>query len=146
MSNAPVKSAKSSTNFWPDNLTNTELPTAPLVVLKRAAAELGQLTKNLLEGRVVSQRIVDDDLKPAGVSHSFYVVAPTLDNYTVQLFEARHGDLLYPVSLSGSPIRSMGLKYKSAKDEAELTELVRKLLGSEHVRKVVAGLLAQVNA
>lgn len=130
--------------FWPPDLT-AQVPTAPIAVLKRAAAELGQRTRNLLEGRVETSQVIADGRTPE-ISHSFLIRAPGLDNYTVELFEARHGSMLYPVRLSGEPLSRKGSKWREVKDEAELAEAVRLILASDYVRKVVAGMLAQVQS
>lgn len=140
MGKATQTSAESS--FWPADLAS-ELPTAPVTVLRRAAAELGQMTKNLLEGVVETSPFVDLRRKPM-ISHTFLVRAPTLDNYSVELFEAQHGTLLYPVTVKGDAFARQGIATKEIKDEASLAGVVRQILRSEYARKVVASMLAQV--
>ena len=80
--------------------------------------------------------------------HSFYIVAPTLDNYTYGLFSISHGADPYPVTVPHPQImltgdRSLPIEINS---EKELLEYLRGVLNSEKTLKIVGSLLAQVRA
>ena len=64
---------------WPQELRSSEL-TPPVVILKEQAALLGEKTEYRLRAEVVTQNM------DGTLFHSFYIVAPSLQNYRYKLF------------------------------------------------------------
>ncbi|MEX2174493.1 MAG: hypothetical protein WD872_09030 [Pirellulaceae bacterium] len=130
--------------FWPPNLTAAIEP--PVTILKKAAAELSVRTNQVLEGRVQSSpaRIGPGSL-PKFFEISFQVRAPSLSNYTVELFSVQHDSRLYPVTFAGDAVEEVveDGDQLQAQSDRELTDRLRVLLATAHVRKVISGLLAQ---
>jgi len=133
-------------DLWPDIEQSNVVP--PLAILREQAAALGAKTGHLLEGRV--QTRTDEG---GNFVHSFYVVAPTLDNYTYRLFSISHGADPYPITLPNttakSPLpRSPLLKGAPIKltSEGDLINYIREVLNSEKTKRIVGSLLAQIKA
>ena len=130
-------------DLWPDIEQSKVVP--PLAILREQAAALGNKTGHLLEGRVNTRTGEDGNF-----IHSFYVVAPTLDNYTYNLFSISHGANAYPVTVS-RPQR-MGPDNRPLPEtliinsEKELLDYLREVLNSEKTKGIVGSLLAQVKA
>src|SRR5580658_4114730 len=82
--------AEQALDLWPQ-IEAVDVRT-PGTILKQQAALLGKHTKNLLEGRVVTQG------RATGFIHHFVIDAPTL-NYSVELFAVSHDLNLYPVRI-----------------------------------------------
>ena len=131
-------------DLWPEIEQSQVVP--PVAILREQAALLGKKTNHLLEGRV------DTTTSPDGrFVHSFYIVAPALDDYTYKLFEIGHGADPYPVLVPGLPHRGArgelvpaeGLRLAS---EQELLDYIRKILNSDGTKRVIGSLLAQIKA
>jgi len=81
--------------------------------------------------------------------HSFYLVAPTLDNYRYKLFDIAHPVDLYPVDfhldedIQEELLSKNGKEPLSAQTEDELTNILGKILNSEKAKHVVHAILAQ---
>lgn len=118
------------TDLWGDLAPLDVRP--PVAILREQAALLGAKTKNLIRAKVETT-VVRGDL-----SHSFDLVAPTLDNYTYELFRVYHGVRdLYPVKLLDD--RKLSLK-----TEQELVDWLGAKLSSDETKKLIGNLLAQV--
>jgi hypothetical protein len=115
-------------DLWPEIEQAQVVP--PVAILREQAALLGKKTNHLLEGRVVT--------RTAGgqFHHSFYILAPALDEYTYKLFELTHDENLYPVHVGVTTLNS----------QQELVDRIREILNSDKAKKVVSSLLAQVKA
>ena len=139
-------------DLWPEIEQSTVVP--PVAILREQAAALGNKTSHLLEGRV------DSRTDGAGnFIHSFYVVAPTLDNYTYNLFSISHGADAYPVTVSrpqrmgpDKHIIRLGPDNRPLPEtliinsEKELLDYLREVLNSDKTKRIVGSLLAQVKA
>ncbi|MBM4034848.1 MAG: hypothetical protein FJ291_24155 [Planctomycetes bacterium] len=120
---------------------------APIAILREQGVLLGRNTKNLLLGRVRAERdIVFSSLPPSRTGmkepsffYSFYLVAPTLDNYAVKLFTIGHGIELYPVIFNfpdgGDPV--------AADTEQEFIQRLRQIFTSDSTKRVIESLLSQ---
>src|SRR5579872_400146 len=98
----------------------------PLAILREQAALLGPKTQNLVEAEV--------DTEPYGsdLRHRFYLIAPALDNYRYQLFEARHEvTKLYPVVIDYSTRLAT---------QDELMDWLKNRLSSPETRQVITTL------
>lgn len=131
-------------DLWPEIEQSQVVP--PVAILREQAALLGKKTNHLLEGRVATT-----NTGYGAVVHSFYIVAPALDDYTYKLFEISHGADPYPVHVPGLPRRGAlgqivpveGLQLAS---EQELLDYMREILKSDETIRIVGSLLAQVKA
>jgi hypothetical protein len=133
-------------DLWPEIEQSKVVP--PVAILREQAAALGNRTGHLLEGRVSTRTDGDGNF-----IHTFYVVAPTLDNYTYGLFSISHGADTYPVSApsleelhlpdypSTIPIEPLRIR-----SEKELLDYLRAVLNSEKTMRIVGSLLNQVKS
>ena len=122
-------------NLWPGNFGDLTV-TPPLTLLREQANHLSQQSKGLLEGLVSTTKDGDNFV------HSFYVVAPSLDNYTYLLFAVNHPVQLYPAQFftdSAEP------PLRSASPE-QFQEHLKTVLNSERTLRVIRALLAQVGS
>jgi hypothetical protein len=130
-------------DLWPDIEQSNVVP--PVGILREQAAALGKKTGHLLEGRV-DTRIGED----GNFIHSFYIVAPTLDNYSYRLFSIIHGANQYPVTVPHPRRMEAGLRpYPQTQrigSEKLLVNYLREVLNSEKTKRIVGSLLAQVKA
>lgn len=131
-------------DFWGD-LT---VEASPADILHEQAEALGQRTKNVLEGVLLT------DIEKSGqeVRIRFAVLAPTLE-YQTTLFELRYSMLhTYPCIIRESLTeeekifeedgrRHKDLKSRTASDEKQLQQAVKEVLQSENVQKLIKGLL-----
>ncbi len=128
-------------DLWPD-IEQTQL-VPPIAILREQAAALGKKTNNLLQGRVETTPVGEGRFR-----HSFYVVAPSLDEYAYKLFWIEHGVEQYPVAapqqltLLGPP----QVREATIESEKELLQYVREVLNSDKTKRIVGSLLAQVKA
>ena len=128
---------KDPMDLWPEEIQPTQV-TPPVAILKRQASLLGTRTKAALRGKV------ETTILGGRLHHSFYIVAPALENYRYELFEVTHlGEMPYPVTIWAGPKPEHGDELKS---EQEFTEWLRDVLTSEETRRVVGALLAQVRS
>lgn len=83
----------------PDYLADRPvLPRTPIDILREAADTFKDRTNGLVEATVFT-------LNPGGSTlfrHTFYLVVPTLNDYTDALFYAWHSASLYPVTVLAS--------------------------------------------
>jgi len=131
-------------DLWPDIEQSKVVP--PVAILREQAAALGNKTGHLLEGRVITRTDEDGNY----IYHTFYVVAPALDNYSYNLFSISHGAEPYPVTVphprrmdSGRHPYPRSLEINS---EKELLDYLREVLNSEKTKRIVGSLLAQVKS
>jgi hypothetical protein len=124
-------------DLWPEIEQSQVVP--PVVILREQAALLGKKTNHLLEGRVVTSAATDK------FYHSFRIVAPALDDYAYGLFSVWHDVTLYPVLTNEADQRG-NVRTVSLASEQELLDYIRRTLNSDHTKKVVGSLLAQVKA
>jgi hypothetical protein len=124
-------------DLWPEIEQTQVVP--PVAILREQAALLGQKTNYLLQGRV--QTTVD---LHGRFVHSFYIVAPALDDYTYKLFEVKHDANQYPVEADS--LGRTGPLTVDLNSEQQLLDHIRKILNSDKTKRVVGSLLAQVKA
>lgn len=124
----------------PDYDQASAAPKAPVEVLREAAASLTAKTGERVEGSIFTGSL-------GGVGsyrHTFYLRAPSLDDFTDPLFYVWHGSELYPanVLLAGSKQDQA----RSVADENALHDEVQRLLSSDVARQRVGAMLAQVGS
>jgi hypothetical protein len=118
-------------NLWPE-LKPDEIRT-PLAILRQQAAFLGERTKNVVEGEVVTEPTSGD------FSHVFFLRAPALGDYRYQLFRAKHGIDLYPAEVW---THVFGQRWH-ADDEPALLQALREIFTNEKVVRIVNSIIAQ---
>ncbi len=119
-------------DLWPTNIADSNLVT-PLTILKQQASLLGEKTKQLVAGDVVTQTT------GALLVHYFYLVAPIL-NYKYELFSVSHGINFYPLAL-----RHLN-QTTSLKSESEFKDKLKEIFAAAHTLNAVHSILAQVRS
>ncbi len=150
--------ATAQRDLWPAILPTPEIPT-PLSILREQASLLESKTNGLVKAEVRSsgvklfakERFVGGEQAEDGdeqvervrpqIRHSFYLVAPALENYRYLLFEvASYVEDIYPLTINGS----VG-KFK-VESEDEFKKTLKKIFASEKTLKVIRSLIAQSQA
>jgi len=119
-------------DLWPSNIADSKM-TTPVLILKEQAALLGEKTKNLVMGEVVTQAV------GTMFVHHFYLSAPTL-NYKYQLFEVSHHVSFYPL------VVQYVSQSTSLADEEQFKTKLKEIFSSAHTLNVVHSILAQVRS
>ncbi len=149
-------------DLWPDatELAKTSVE-PPLTLLRQQAALIGEKTKNLIIGEVITRRVPlqnpvyaldiypfkpkpPDEYSTKQIEHHFVLSSPALDDYCFTLFSARHAMNLYPVLLFCT-LDDNEAKVE-CKTEEELKEGLSVIFHNESTLKVIQGLLAQYTA
>jgi hypothetical protein len=123
--------ATHTTDFWPDDIGESEMRT-PVALLREQAVALGEKTKNVVTAEVESS--TDGGM----FVHTLYVAAPSI-NYKYQLLTVRHPLLLYPL-LAKEP---GNMSWKKLESEDDFLEWLKTVLASENTKKVIRALKAQ---
>lgn len=132
-------------NLWDPTLLDRSV-VSPLSILKVQGAELERGTGGLLRGDIQTREV--GSLTPPVLRHSFYVIAPTLNNRRVHLLDAVHRQgLPYPVIIDFSVMTfaEFMLERDGAGDQAAAIDQIKVILGSNLVRGTVQSLLAEIN-
>ena len=119
-------------DLWPTNIADSDLVT-PISILKQQAALLGEKTKELVKGDIVSQASGNLFI------HSFFLLAPTL-SYRYELFQVTHHVNFYPLN-----IRYINNTYQ-LKSESEFKDKLKEIFSAPHTLNTVHSILAQVRA
>ena len=122
-------------DLWPADFA-PEDQTPPVTILRQQAAMLGKKTKNLVEGDVITEATESGSFK-----HTFYLIAPALDDYRYCLFYIHHELVFYPlhiVDCNGSNT--------VCPDEDTFRSALRVRFAAENTLKVISTLIAQSKA
>ena len=123
-------------DLWPSEFGYEDL-TPPVTILRQQATILGQKTRNLVEGDVVTSS------SSAGYfAHTLYLVAPAMDGYRHCLFTVSHEVAFYPLHVVKCGASTTVL----CSNEAEYLEALQTVFAEEQTRKVVSALIAQSKA
>ena len=125
-------------DLWPENIADSTMLT-PVTILKQQAALLGEKTKQLVTGEVVTQAQEFGNPMVLPFVHHFNIVAPTL-GYKYELFTVSHGINFYPLTLR------YGGNTLSNSNEDSFRENLKTILSSQHTLNVVHSILAQVRS
>lgn len=125
-------------NLWGE-FPAVETERTPLVILREQCAILGELTENVLEGRV----------RKIWKGNRFHlvmeIVAPALDNYVYTVLRVDHGIQMYPLEIVRLNLEldeiGRGNLTQHCKNEAEYVNVLRENLSSDTVRRVIMGLI-----
>src|ERR1035437_6610129 len=121
-----------SDDLWPENIADSNLVT-PVSILKQQAALLGEKTRQLVKGEVVTQTTGNLFV------HYFYIAAPTL-SYKFELFTLSHGINFYPLVM-----KSLNNTI-SLNSENEFKDKLKEIFAAPHTRNVVHSILAQIRS
>lgn len=123
-------------DLWPEDIGLDTNVLMPVNIMREQAAKLTERTKGLLEGQI-------DSSAPAMGSkdfmHTFYIVAPALDNYRHILFWVLHEVTGYPVSV-GAP--GEGANF-TAEDQESFVAKLKAIFADEKTKTIIQALLAQ---
>ena len=121
-------------DYWPNDITNVTVVT-PVSFLREQASFLGAKTNQQLTAEVRALPAIPG----ASFVWSFQLWSPALKNYRYELFRVTHEITLYPATVTweNNPTRVV-------RDETQLKDQLRTIIGSEQTRKIVQALLAQV--
>lgn len=129
-------------NLWGE-LPGVEGFLVPAAILREQAAKLGELTDNILEGKVVQSQTPDGRL-----IYELQIVAPALHHYRYTLLRVVHGVSVYPLTVcayAGGGGWEMDEEY-TCRNEEEFIGTLESLLSSDEARRTVGWLLAQSKA
>lgn len=131
-------------DLWPDTLTAAAAATPdPAALLREQAALLGQKTGDLVLAEVETSPESDHLL------HTFYLVAPNLENYHYRLFS------VWQPLVGPYPVRVLALRRMfstlakndemslTCGSEAALTNILKRILGSDVTVGVINTLMNQ---
>lgn len=124
------------TNLWGE-IPETPDVRPPGVVLKEQGDLLETLTKGLLESRIAREQGANNNKTIL----KFSIVAPALNNYTFVLLQVNHDVELYPAYLRASAESG---NFQLCNNEDEFLSGLAAIFQSEKTKRVIAGLLAQV--
>ena len=130
-------------DLWPSDIAASEGEVPPIAILKQQASLLGQRTKNLLEAEVKTET---DDFQRM-FKHTLILVAPALNFYRYPLLAVEHHvTKMYPATIKvtwlDKPPGDTILEISARNEEAFKSEL-RRVLGDDETKRVIATLLAQ---
>jgi hypothetical protein len=123
------------TDLWGEIVT--EPIRTPLAILREQGAILERRTNGILTVKIVSQ-----SSKSESFSHTFYINASHL-NYSYGAFVIHHPIELYPVEVVFDGIDPFGGNRQTASDEHQFLELLKRVLQSDKIQKVISALLSQ---
>ena|SRR2546425_151786 len=128
-------------SLWGE-LPKAEALRAPKVVLQEQADILYESTEGQLRGRIDTSTSPPDK-----IIHEFFVVAPYVNDYSVNILDVYHGALAYPAKVKNNIAKGPGLlgfipDYECNNVE-ELEKALALILQSKVVRNVISSLLAQ---
>lgn len=118
-------------NLWGD-LDALPKVTTPGMILESQANLLDRATNGALNA-IVQRFQIGGQFRL-----ELLIVAPFLDNYRFEILSVSHGPELYPLVIEMS---STGRAYDVA-DETELIGILREILGSTEVKKVISSLVS----
>jgi len=131
-------------DLWAEGIGVSKLR-PPVIILKEQASLLGQKTNYIVTAEVKSSVVSSNKIR-----HDLFIVAPTLDNYTFNLFSISHDSIeLYPVFFSLDRAMMLDIygdiKSETIKSDIEddYIAMLEKILKSNRSKRVVQSLLAQ---
>jgi hypothetical protein len=105
----------------------------PVQILREQAELLSKKTDNILQAVVVTIQDEEDVIE-----YSFDIVAPALNGYIYTVLELSHEAELYPLEIQDLSSSEIYV----CPDEQHFKSALRKILGSEQIKKIVANLVA----
>jgi hypothetical protein len=144
-------------DLWPSDIAAQGKAIAPVTILRRQAALLGQKTGNLVEAEV--RATGPEALGGDEFNFSFSFVAPTLNDYRYRLFTISHSHEIYPVKiflnsgkraedriLMSAPVKHFlnGEPFQEVECESEsrFLDVLRAIFDAPKTRQIIRALLA----
>ena len=135
-------------DLWSDDIEVNLV--SPVAILRAQTGFLERKTQGILRAEV---RSTDSGNRAV---HSLDLIAPALNDYRKSLLSASHAkDMIYPVTVRSEglspadqgllPIPVSGSDQKTVSSQAELIEVVRRVLRSGYVRSLIHSLIARSN-
>ena len=122
-------------DLWPDQFGTLSLP-PPILTLKEQASIISNKTGGRIVAEVATGRHGND------FAHTFFLIAPFLDDYRYQLFRVIHPVELYPLELDVD-VMERSFECKTAE---EFQDVLRTVFASPQTIKVIRAILAQTDA
>jgi hypothetical protein len=115
----------------------------PVVILREQAALLQHKTRGLVTAEVRSSTGVplsSAEPREQYIFHTFYLVAPLLENYKYRLFVLEHPKLeqMYPLLIKDSPVGDVKVD-----TEEDFVGALRKIFTHDKSQKIIQALIAQ---
>ena len=128
----------SAESLW-GGLEDIDTVRTPSVILQEQAGLLGQLTNEVLQGKVKRDPLVD--LRESlNVKMTLYIVAPALQSYSVKILDLEYSyTAAYPVSVDSS---LDGSQWRATHEDG-LKDILKRILSSQAVTNVIATLIAE---
>ncbi len=133
-------------DLWPPSFEAVSEPNPPIDILREQAALLEQKTGGMVLAEVKKVEGYDSNIIVVSrgktslpISHSFYLVAPALENYRYQLFRIEQPIERYPLLIIGSPISDRDIEVES---QEGFVEILRRIFSDEKTQKVIQSLIA----
>lgn len=124
-------------NFF-GSIIDEEIPIKPpITILKEFSQDLTVATQGLLIGNIEKGMYENSH----SVELFFYIVAPSLNNYSYKTFTIYH-DLANPYPLE--ICKSDGTTFEKPKNPEELNESLKKIFSLSEIKGLINGLLSQV--
>lgn len=124
-------------NPWANVKADASKIVPPVAFLREQANLLTASTDGIVQGSVESIQSGDS------MRHNLSASVPALDNYTVVLLYATHGQMLYPTFIDRPSRNAPTVK---CDDQAQLEAAVVDLLSEKDPQRIVASLIAQATS
>ncbi len=122
-------------NLWGE-INNLPKVKSPVVILNEQAQQLEELTGGLLIGRV--KPLESNNVNP--FAYMFSLNAPSLNNYSYAILRTYHDIGLYPLYVTDPD----GKNGRDCNNMEEFESELEKTLSSPEIRRVISGLLSQI--
>lgn len=126
-----------TTSLW-GNIDTQDVFRTPIGILREQAGALTEITNGIL------QAVVEQHNTPPTFYLSFFIIAPALNNYRIQIVSVRHGLEIYPATIA--PALMAAHDEINCDDERSFIEGLAKILSSERTRQVIRSLISQSKA
>ena|SRR5437762_14332751 len=123
-------------DLWPEDIGTDVNVISPVSILREQATFLGQRTKNLIEGKVVSSQTSTDQF-----AHAFFLYVPSMNHYKYLLFNVIHPIDFYPLAIVSEPLHK---QLAPAKTEEEFIKLLKEIFSDPKTKAIIASLISQV--
>ncbi len=137
--------ATAQRDLWPPSFDTVAAENTPVAILREQAMLLEQKTNGLVLAEVRTGSdynsgylAVSGEKANLPLSHSFYLIAPALENYRYRLFRVDQAIELYPLLIKDGPIGE-----EEVYSEERFLEVLRKMFAAEKTQKVIQSLIAQ---
>lgn len=124
-------------SLWPD-FKFDDVKT-PLAILQEQANELGNKTKNIVTGEIITTEAFDEKENQMVLIYQFYIKAPILSNYRFLLFRLLQRNTLYPLDIYFDPDKT---KIEGIKKE-EFLDKLKEIFSNPKTEEIVKSLYAQ---